>query len=70
VTPIQKRIINHLLEKYKKDQLVKMEYHNLYDICKLYGVVNVSEIWNLTDILFNEYRIRMNKVQQELYNIE
>ena len=47
-----------------------MDYRDMYDICKLYGVVYVSQIWDLTDILFNEYRIRMEQVQQEIYNIE
>ncbi len=67
--PIQKQIVNYLLDNNSTEKIVKMNYQDMYDVCKLYGVVYVSEIWDLTDILFKEYRIRMYKVQQEIYNI-
>jgi hypothetical protein len=70
MTSIQKKIVNYLLDNNTKEELVNMDYRDMYDICKLYGVVYVSQIWDLTDILFNEYRIRMEQVQQEIYNIE
>ena len=67
---LYKRILNHLIKEYTLKEIIKFHYCNLYDICKLYGVVYVSQLWTITEEVEKEHGIIMNRVRNDIYNIE
>ncbi len=63
-------VVKHLLREYKPKELSKLCYNDVYMISKLYNVVYVGEVWDITDRVFEKCRVRMSEVQTEIYNIE
>jgi len=64
------RILKHLLKEYKLKEIKDFCYNELYSICKLYGIVYVNQLWEITQEVENNYGVIMEGVRTEIYNIE
>ncbi len=64
------KVVDHLIKIYKPEELARLCYREVYDISKLYDVVYVGQVWDITDKVFDKLRIRMDEVRSEINNIE
>mgnify|MGYP001253007788 CR=1 FL=1 len=64
------QVVNHLVKTYKPKELAKLCYREVYDISKLYNVVYVGQVWDITDRVFDKLRIEMREVRSEIWNLE
>ena len=64
------KVVEQLLKEYKLKELAKLSYNDVYNISKLYNVVYVGQVWDITDVVYERYKVRMSEVQSEIYNLE
>tara|TARA_B100000287_G_scaffold426180_1_gene473668 strand:- start:415 stop:618 length:204 start_codon:yes stop_codon:yes gene_type:complete len=64
------QVVDHLVKTYKPKELANLCYREVYDISKLYNVVYVGQVWDITDRVFDKLRIEMRGVRSEINNIE
>ena len=65
-----KRILKHLIKEHTGEEISEFCYRELYDVCKLYGVVYVNQLWEITDEVEKKYGVLMERVRTEIVNIE
>ena len=64
------KVVDHLIKTYKPEELARLCYREVYDISKLYDIVYVGQVWDITDKVFDKLRIKMDGVRSEINNIE
>ncbi len=63
-------VIKKLLKEYTTKDISAFCYRELYDVCKLFGVVYVSQLWDITEEVEKKHGIIMDRVRVRINNIE